>query len=109
MRNGMECSGPRAFGEADNIGVERGLAEFQAGRPVLIQAAAEAVLAMPVDGSGRDRVAAFAGLIHPAPRRLVITARRARVLGLDATQPVVVELAADDDAASVFALAANDR
>jgi len=105
----MERMGPRAFGEAGDIGVQRGLAEFRAGRPVLIQAADGTVLAMPVDGASHDRIAAFAELTHPTPPRLLITARRARVLGLDAPQPVLVELAADDDATSVFALAANDR
>src|SRR5215510_7116250 len=98
MRNGMERMGPRAFGEAANIGVQRGLAEFRAGRPVLIRAADETVLAMPVDGANIDRFAAFTALVHPAPPRLVITARRARVLGL----------APGDDAGSIFALAASD-
>src|SRR5438270_4987805 len=109
MRNGMERRGPRAFGEAGDIGVQRGLAEFRAGRPVMIRPADETVLAMPVDGASQDRVAAFAELIHPTPPRLLITVRRARVLGLDAAQPVLLELAAEDDAASIFALAANDR
>jgi len=104
----MERMGPRAFGEAANIGVQRGLAEFRAGRPVLIRAADETVLAMPVDGANIDRFAAFTALVHPAPPRLVITARRARVLGLDAAQPLLVDLAPGDDTGSIFALAASD-
>jgi GTP cyclohydrolase II len=98
--------GLRAFGEAVDIGVQRGLAEFRAGRPVLIQAASEAVLAMPVDGANADRIAAYQALVHPALPRLVVTSRRARVLGVEATQPVLLELAAPDDAGSIFALAA---
>lgn len=98
--------GLRAFGEAVDIGVQRGLAEFRAGRPVLIQAANEAVLAMPVDGANADRIAAFQALVHPTLPHLVITSRRARVLGVEAMQPVLLELAATDDAGSIFALAA---
>src|SRR5262249_32094892 len=60
-------------------------------------------------GASHDRIAAFADLVHPMPPRLVITARRARALGLDATRPVLLDLAADDDAASIIALAAADR
>jgi GTP cyclohydrolase II len=106
MKNSEARMGLRAFGEAVDIGVQRALAEFRAGRPVLIQTASEAVLAMPVDGANADRIAAFQALVHPTLPRLVITARRARVLGVEAMQPVLLELAATDDAGSIFALAA---
>src|SRR5262245_8674055 len=108
MRNGYERKNPRAFGEAGDIGVQVGLAECRAGRPVRIQAADETVLAMPVDGANAERIAAFSTLVYPAQPRLVITARRARVLGLDSLQPVLVDLAPTDDAASIFDLATSD-
>ena len=99
--------GPRAFGDAGNIAVQRGLTEFRAARPVIIHAPDDAVVAMPVDGADADRIAAFQGLLHPARPLLVVTARRARALGLDAAEPVLVELEAADDATSIFALAAD--
>ena len=38
------------FGTADDIAVQRGIAEFQAGRPVAIADADETIVALPVDG-----------------------------------------------------------
>ena len=38
------------FGTADDIAVQRGIAEFQAGRPVIIADADELIVALPVDG-----------------------------------------------------------
>jgi GTP cyclohydrolase II len=96
---------PRVFGDAANIGVERALTEIRAGRPVLIQSGGESLMALAVDGVAADRIAAFQGLFHPALPQLVITARRARALGLDVAEPVQLELSKDDDAQSIFALA----
>jgi GTP cyclohydrolase II len=62
-------------------------------------------MALPVDGVTAERVAAFQGLFHPVLPQLVITARRARALGLDVGEPVQLELSQDDDAHSIFALA----
>jgi len=73
---------------------------------VRIEAPGDEVLALPVDGLDADRVAAFKALAHPLPPRLAVTARRARALGIEAAAPVLLELAPDDDAASIFALAA---
>jgi GTP cyclohydrolase II len=106
MKNGHGSGGPCLFGDAYSVGVQRGLAEFRAGRPVIIRAADEAIVALPVDGADADRIAAFKGLFHPRLPQLVITARRARALGLDA-KPVLLELDPVDDAMSIFALAAD--
>src|SRR5262245_51645111 len=38
------------FGAPKQVAVERGLAEFRSGRPVIIAAGGEAVAALPVDG-----------------------------------------------------------
>src|SRR6266508_2861772 len=96
MKNGQGHISPRLFGEAEDVGVQRGLAEFRAGRPVIIQAASEAVFALPVEGGDAHRFAAFNTLLAPASPRLAITARRAKALGLDASGPAAsaaIELA----------------
>ena len=107
MINGQGPIGPRAFGDAGDIGVQRGLTEFRAGRPVLIRAGDDTVAAMPIDGANADRIAAFQALCHPARPRLAVTARRARALGIDTAEPMLLDLDPADDAASVFALAAQ--
>jgi GTP cyclohydrolase II len=107
MKNGNGSVGPRLFGDANTVGVQRGLAELRAGRPVIIHAGNDAMVALPVDGADADRFAAFKSLLHPRLPRLVITARRARALGLDATEPVLLELDPADDELSIFALAAD--
>src|SRR5262249_12828303 len=91
MKNGQHM-GPRLFGDGASIGVQRGLAELRAGRPVRIEAAGVPVLALPVDGCDDGRLAAFRALVHPASPRLVVTARRARALGVEAARPVLLEL-----------------
>jgi len=106
MKNGHGSVGPRLFGDANTVGVQRALAEFHAGRPVMIHAGKEALVALPVDGADADRIAAFRSLLHPRLPRLVITAHRARALGLP-TEPVLLELDPDDDEESIFALAAD--
>jgi GTP cyclohydrolase II len=107
MKNGHGVKIPRLFGDREDVGVQRGIAEFRAGRPVIIQAHDSSKLAMPIDGVDADRIAAFMTLFHPVLPRLAITARRARALGLDATAPVLLDLVATDDAESILALAAD--
>jgi len=107
MKNGVGRFNSRAFGEAGEIGVQRGFAEFRAGRPVVIQAHGDRLVAMPIDGADADRIAAFRALVHPAPPRLAVTARRARSLGLDAAEPVLIDLDPGDDVDAIFALAAR--
>ena len=101
--------GLRLFGPPADVGVERGLAEFRAGRPVLATSGDEAVLALPVDGAAANKVAAFKMLCAPALPRLVITARRARVLGVEASGPVMLDLRPEDDAAAIWSLASGAR
>ena len=67
------------FGTADDIAVQRGIAEFQAGRPVLIEAHGERLAAFPVDGLTQGACDAFRALCAPAEVGLVVTARRAGV------------------------------
>jgi len=107
MRNGYRQVGSHLLGDRDHIGVERGLAEFRAGRPVVIASERETIVALPADGIEAGRFAAFRALCAPAPPRLVITARRARSLGLNTPDPVLLTLAPSDDAESIHALASD--
>jgi GTP cyclohydrolase II len=64
-------------------------------------------VALPVDGIDARRLAAFAAFAAPALPRLVITARRARVLGLDVSEPVAIALTGSEDVDSIEALVAD--
>jgi GTP cyclohydrolase II len=105
LENRFAGLGP--FGAADDVAVQRGIAEFQAGRPVIIEAADERMVASPVDGLTDATWNAFKTLCAPALPRLVITKRRAQVLGLDVTGPVFIALRADDTRDTIWSLAAG--
>ena len=92
------------FGSPGHTAVSRALGEFHGRRPVLFAATGEAVLAMPVEGLDGLRLAEFRALCQPAVPQLVITERRARALGLDASMPMALPLSASDDANTVLAL-----
>jgi GTP cyclohydrolase II len=104
-KSGFAGLGP--FGAADDVAVQRGIAEFQAGRPVIIEAADERIVASPVDGLTDATWKAFRTLCAHALPRLVITNRRAQVLGLDAAGPVSIALRADDTRDAIWSLAAG--
>ena len=93
------------------IAVERGVAEFRAGRPVLF-VADRCVAAVPVDALDPERlrsfIAAFVSGPAAAPLRLAITARRARALGIDAEAPVALTLAGNEDVDAIHSLAADE-
>src|SRR6266478_9043571 len=102
MENMPRGLGP--FGAADDIAVQRGIAEFQAGRPVVIADADEMIVALPVDGLTEATWSAFKALCAPALPRLVITARRARVVGLDVPGPVFIAVMPHDTRDTIWAL-----
>src|SRR5215470_11516459 len=106
MRNGDASVVSSLFGAPGQVEVERGLAEFRGGRPVRITAPGEAIVALPVDGMDARRLAAFKAFAAPTLPRLVITARRARALGLDVSEPVALALAASADIKTIEALVA---
>src|SRR5665647_1007150 len=85
---------PTLFGTNGQTSVSRGLAEFHARRPVLVTGASETLLTLPVEGLDAQRLAEFVTLCAPALPRLIITARRALALGLEATTPVALQLTA---------------
>jgi GTP cyclohydrolase II len=100
------------FGSNGHTGVSRGVAEFNGRRPVLITAPDERLLVLPVEGLDARRLAEFTALCAPFVPRLVITARRALALGIDAASPMALRLLTDDDANCILALvtdATGDR
>ena len=102
---GSETSG--LFGTPKQVAVERGLAEFRSGRPVIVTSADERVVAVPVDGMTDQGLASFRTLCAPGRPRLLVTARRARALGLDAAGPTGLAIGDLHNAAAIFALAAE--
>ncbi len=104
VRKGVVSS---LFAAKGHIGVSRGIAEFQARRPVLIAGGDETLLALPVEGLDAQRLAEFTSLCAPVLPRLVVTARRALALGVDTTVPVALRLAPGFDAAAVLSLVAD--
>ncbi len=92
------------FGPKQQVGVNRGVAEFHARRPVLIAGRNELLLALPVEGLDAQRLAEFVALCAPAVPRLVVTKRRALALGLDASSPMALRLAGQFDVAAILAL-----
>jgi GTP cyclohydrolase II len=90
-----------AFGRPEHVAVERGLAEFRCGRPVLITSAGETIVAMPVDGMDDERLASFRRLVAPARPDLVITERRAHALGFEAKGAARITLSDRDRAATI--------
>ena len=104
VRSGVS---PVLFGSKGHIGVSRGLAEFHGRRPVLITAKNETLLALPVEGLDTARLTAFRALCAPRTPHLIVTARRALALGLDARMPMALRLAPDDDATSIEALVSD--
>ena len=108
MRHVGGSAGSILFGTSEQVGVGRGLAEFRAGRPVLV-ANGEMLITLPVEGLDSERLAAFWRLCAPIPPRLVITARRARSLSIAADGPIALELTPDIDAPTILALVADAK
>jgi GTP cyclohydrolase II len=105
MQRDSRQRGLGLFGTADDIAVQRGIAEFQAGRPVVISEADRMIVALPVDGLTDASCAAFRALCAPAQLWLAVTARRARVVGIEAPGPVLIAVAQDDRHDTIWSLA----
>src|SRR5262249_53043452 len=80
---------------------------FRSGRPVIVTLADERAVALPVDGMTDQGLASFRTLCAPGRPRLLVTARRARALGLDAAGPTGLAIGDLHDAAAIFALPAE--
>lgn len=107
MRNGDASVASSLFGAPGQVEVERGLAEFRGGRPVRITTSGQSIVAMPVDGLDTRRLAAFKSFASPALPRLVISARRARALGLDGSEPVAIPFSGSEDIETIETLVAE--
>jgi GTP cyclohydrolase II len=105
--NNGGATGSVLFGTREQVGVGRGLAEFRAGRPVAVTSGDETLLCLPVEGLNKERLVAFRALCAPIAPRLVLTSLRARSLGIDANEPVALELMSDVDANMILALVAD--
>ena len=105
--NNGGATGSVLFGTREQVGVGRGLAEFRAGRPVVVTSGGETLLCLPVEGLNKERLVAFRALCAPIAPRLVLTSLRARSLGIDADEPVALELMSDVDANMILALVAD--
>jgi GTP cyclohydrolase II len=109
MKNGGGDGASVLFGTSERVGVGRGLAEFRAGRPIVITGGGEMLLCLPVEGLDVERLAAFTAICAPVRPRLVLTKRRALSLGFDATEPVAIELAPGVAVTTIMALVAEAK
>jgi GTP cyclohydrolase II len=107
MRNGDASVVSGLFGAPGQVEVERGLAEFRGGRPVRITTPGQSIVALPVDGLDACRLTAFKAFAAPTLPSLVISARRARALGLDGSEPVAIPLSGGEDIATIQSLVAD--
>src|SRR5262249_46526639 len=95
------------FGTPTQVAVERGLAEFRSGRPVILTLGGERTLALPVDGMTDQGLIAFRQLCAPARPRLLTPARRAGPRGLTAVGSPGLAIGALYTRAAFFSLAAD--
>jgi GTP cyclohydrolase II len=107
MRDKGAAAGSILFGTRAQVGVGRGLAEFRAGRPVVITSSGETLLCLPVEGLDKSRLAAFRALCAPIVPRLVLTGVRARSLGIEINEPVAIEVMADVESSQILTLSAE--
>ncbi len=103
------AGGSPLLGEPNFVGAERALAEFRAGRPVLVLGADRALLVLPVDGITDDRLTAFKAFCAPDRPDLVLSGRRALAIGIDGEKPVALRLPEEIDAAAIESLASFAR
>jgi GTP cyclohydrolase II len=109
MRNGSGKESSVLCGTHEHVDASRALAEFRSGRPVIIAGSNETLLCLPVEGLDKDRLAAFRALAAPMAPRLVLTSSRARSLGIEASEPVAIELSDNVDTRTILALVAENK
>jgi GTP cyclohydrolase II len=99
----------RLFADPACVNVERAISDVRAGRPVLIQAGGDMVLAIAVEGLDQRMADALADVTDGCAR-LLLTSARLRHLGLDRTAPGSVPMPVIDlDRLGHLALRINGR
>src|SRR5918997_5220115 len=93
------------LGERAQVAVERAIAEFRSGRPVLITSASGAITALPVDGMTEPMLVAFRHASWPVRPFLLVTARRMRGIGVTASGPTGIALPEFCSADEILSLA----
>jgi hypothetical protein len=73
------------------VAIERGLAEFRSGRPVVFRAK-QTIVAMPIEGCDSSRLNNFSRLSGTTLPRLGITGQRARAIGMKSNMALSVDL-----------------
>jgi len=107
-KNGNGHAGSGVFGSPDRVLVKRALAEFRSNRPVVFSSqTGKFHIALPVDSLDAARMRAFDHLCAPAKPKLVVTARRARSLGIETNDSVALALPQGCDAAAIGSLVAD--
>ena len=101
--------GRELFGSSDHISVDRALAEFRCGRPVIFESERETLIALPVEKIDAARCAAFAACCAPAAPFLAVTRQRAEVLGLPSAGPLALKLKPVAGADDILSLAAAPK
>src|ERR1043166_6761814 len=104
-KNGNGHAGSGVFGSPERVLVKRGLAEFRSNRPVIFASQdGKFQIALPVDRLDAARLRAFEHLCAPAKPKLVVTARRARALGIESNGPVALALPQVGGAEAILSL-----
>ena len=104
-KNGNGHAGSGVFGSPERVLVKRGLAEFRSNRPVIFSSQdGKFHIALPVDRLDAARLHAFEHLCAPAKPKLVVTARRARALGIESNGPVALALPQVGGAEAILSL-----
>src|ERR1041384_4688643 len=107
-KNGNGHAGSGAFGSPERVLVKRGLAEFRSNRPVIFASQdGKFHIALPVDRLDAARLRAFEHLCAPAKPKLIVTARRARNLGIETNDPVALALPQSGGAEAICSLVAD--
>jgi GTP cyclohydrolase II len=108
VRKGVVAVRGNLFGSQDHVAVDRALAEFRSGRPVVITSGRdEARIVLPVEALDSARWLAFAEVCAPAKPILAVSRQRARSLGAKATGPVALKLPSGVSADQILSLAAD--
>jgi GTP cyclohydrolase II len=107
MQKEVSTAMQELFGSPDHISVNRALAEFCSGRPIVIASSRETLITLPVEGIDARRWSGFVEFCAPALPFVAITRQRARMLDLAATEPVALKLTPTINAAQILSIAVD--